>query len=406
MEPEVLHEERRWDQIVAETLSEKAELLSVSRWVPDSRAYAEGNQVAVIRIIPSGAHPTLGNAARAHAALSAPHNYLTGEGWEALVVARIEGGTLESLIPFLKRRERAALLAKLVPELRRLHARGVAHCDLRPDNLLVTPGGKIALVDFDRALVTGPRRAALADWLGLGARGPAAKPFWKLVLLALEPRTRSAYLRLRARLPSATRRHLPDDPDLQLLAQAWTRAAASGANAPGQGVAYYALTYKGFHLPGERSWYQRWDPIRRRVDFQNKRVLELGCNMGLLSSFALLHGAADARGVDRDESILDAARLAARALGADPEFQQVDLAGAPDWEDRLAGADVVTAMSLVHWLPEPERVLRFLGEHSEVVYEGHDPLSVERERLRAAGFTQIEVLSRTERGRELLYAHR
>jgi hypothetical protein len=403
---DVLAEEARWDHIVAEVLTPDAELVAVSRWVPDSRAYVAGDRVALVRLSRVDQHHTLARAVDIRAVLDLETEYVRGDDWEALVVPLIDGATLESLIPRIGRRERLRLLIKTVPEIRRIHRQGVAHCDLRPDNVLVTRSGDIRLVDFDRALQTTPRRAAVADWLGFGAPGPSPKPYWKLFLLTLEPRTRSLVLRARRLLRSREARPTPEDGTLRLLEQAWALAASSGANAPGHHVAYYAFTLNGWHLPGERAWYQRWEPIRHRVDFRDKRVLELGCNMGLFSSFAALHGAREAIGVDHSELVLDAARLVARALGAQARFERVDLLADPDWERRLGRADIVAAMSLVHWLPSPDRVLRFLAGHSEVIYEGHDSLSIEEDRLRRLGFTRIEVLCTTERGREVLYACR
>lgn len=57
--------------------------------------------------------------------------------------------------------------------LRQMHARGVAHGDLRRKNILVTPEGKPCLIDFQTALVDGPGffrsrifryMAAVDDW--------------------------------------------------------------------------------------------------------------------------------------------------------------------------------------------------------------------------------------------------
>ena len=168
-------------------------------------------------------------------------------------------------------------------------------------------------------------------------------------------------------------------------------------------VAYYAFTYRGRHFPGERPWYARWEPIRRAVDFRGKRLLEFGSNMGLLSSFATIYGAVEAVGVDHDPLIIQSARLVAQGLGTGAEFERVDLIGDASWEERLAGADIAVAMSIVHWLPEPERLLRFLGRHSEVIYEGHDSVGVETERLRSVGFEEISVIAETDRDRFLLH---
>jgi SAM-dependent methyltransferase len=180
------------------------------------------------------------------------------------------------------------------------------------------------------------------------------------------------------------------------------------SNESGDSVAYYAFTYKGVHFRGDRPWALRWESIRRAVDFRGKRLVELGCNMGLLSSFARIHGASSAQGVDYDPQLVDAAKLVALALDSGAEFERVDLASSEPWEERVGSGDIVSALSLMHWLSPDvqERVLRFLGKHREVLYEGHDPLEVETARLRRAGFTTVRVLATTERERVLLYGSR
>ena len=53
-----------------------------------------------------------------------------------------------------------------------------------------------------------------------------------------------------------------------------------------------------------------------------------------------------------------------------------------------------------------KRVLRFLGTHSELIYEGHDPLEVETKRLNEVGFDDVQVIMETERDRHVLHARR
>lgn len=407
----VLRREREWGEAVEAVLGADADLVAVSRWIPDSRAYARDDRIAIIRFRDTAGRFTDGfeGAAKALDRLGRPVDHLVEGSWEALRLARIEGHSLEFLLPQLPGRERLRVLGRVGRELVRLHGQGVAHRDLRPDNVLLRPDGGVELVDFDRALIGTRPRTALADWIGLGPDGFSENAFWSLALFTLVPRSRSLGRRVRGLIrkprgyvhewaePSST---VPDD--VRLLAQAWSIAQLAGANAPGQGLAYYAFTHRGYHLPGERPWDLRWEAIRRVVDFEGKALLELGCNLGLLSCFAMLHGARSAVGIDRNAEILGGARLVADALGVSPELRQVDLSSAADWEASLRGADVVTALSVVHWLPDPERVLRFLGEHREVIYEGHDSLEVETERLRSVGFRDVDVVLESERGRFVL----
>jgi SAM-dependent methyltransferase len=410
----VLRREHEWEQVAGEVLGGGAELLAVSRWVPDSRAYAAGDRVAVIRLVGAdgGAKGSFAASAKALSALDRPFEQRVEPTWEALVVPRAEGSPLEFLLPQMPLGERVRVLRRVAAELSRLHHEGVAHRDLRPDNVIVRPDGTVDLVDFDRAVVGGRRSAAAADWLGASDHGLTENAFWSLALFTLAPRSRSLGRRLRGivRRPRSYVHEWADGDaevpdDVRLLARAWASAQFAGANAPGQGLAYYAFTYRGYHLPGERPWNLRWEAIRQSVGFEGKALLELGCNLGLLSSFALLHGARSAVGIDRNEQIVGAARLVAEALEVSPEFRRLDLTSS-DWEAGLPPADVVAALSVVHWLPDPDRVLRFLGRHAELIYEGHDSLEQETERLRSVGFAKVEVVLESERGRYVLHGRK
>jgi hypothetical protein len=131
--------------------------------------------------------------------------------------------------------------------------------------------------------------------------------------------------------------------------------------------------------------------------------------MALLSTFALADaGASAALAVDADPKILEAAAKVADAFKVAPEFRRVDFDRDRGWEDRLEAfrPDVVIALSVLHWLEDKARFLAFLGRFEEVVYEGHESSLVERERLRQAGFAEIDLVDTSERGRPILVARK
>lgn len=404
---EVLREEQDWCEVVERLLGE-AELLAVSRHIGDSRAYRHDDTVAIIRrrggALPGGVRG-LGYEARVLTHIGIPAEFIEVGDWQALVTRHIPGDTLEQLAEGLSLSARVRLVFGVAQSLRSLHRQGVAHRDLRPDNVIIDNEGRPILIDFDRALVTRPVRAAIADWVGFGPSGFTYNPFWKFTLYTIAPKIRTALLRIRARVgdPAESLPASSGDETSRTLRDAWSLAQRSPSNAPGQGLAYYAFSYRGTHYPGERAWYHRWEAIKRSVDFSGKSLLELGCNLGLLSSFATLYGATEAVGVDMDPMILRAASLVASTLGASARFEKADLSQG-DWEEQLGGRDIVAAMSVVHWLPDPRRVLEFLGQHREIIYEGHDSLDEEQRRLQALGFLHCKVLMETERGRFLIHA--
>lgn len=409
------HADEQWRDVAGRVLGPDAELIAVSRYFCDSRVYGADGRVAKIRLKPqieNAAYLPLAAEAEFLESMGRTATYGTHESWEYVIQESIEG-TMFSAHLFKQQdtsygfSERVRVLRRIIPELRAEHRRGISHGDLQPENVLITEDG-VSLIDFDRALRQSPRLAAYRDWVGIGPRSFGSPfPFWKLAITVLAPRARSALIRIRRAVRSTEAKPIESaDPALADLDYAWRTAERSKANSQGKGLAYYAFSFRGHHFPGERAWYTRWDAIRQNVEVEGKSVLELGCNMGLLSTFASLSGATSAHGVDYYADIIDAARRVARGLGADATFDQLDLMSPQPWEVDLGGRDIVTALSVVHWLPEKERVLKFLGTHQELIYEGHDTLDIESARLRALGFDRIDVILESERDRHVLHARK
>ena len=86
-----------------------------------------------------------------------------GAPW--LVLERIRGRSLREEIamsaPFAPE-EVMPLLQGLAAALDHLHARGLAHLDVRPENVIITPDGEVKLVDFGTAQAAGSMQE-LAD---------------------------------------------------------------------------------------------------------------------------------------------------------------------------------------------------------------------------------------------------
>jgi predicted Ser/Thr protein kinase len=331
------------------------------------------------------------------------HGEAPDAAWVGL--ERIEGVQVgeHPLTPAFTFRLAAALLS--------LSSAGIAHNDLTSDNILVVDSRRPVLVDFDQAIRTSVAKALLANFAGL----PRKSVFAGLPQLLAE--------RARARLPKGVRKlvrkivprrgpalpRLPvsASPGLRQMHSAWALAARSSASSPGIRQAYYEYAFEGLRFPGERPWAARWDSITSLVDVTGKRVLELGCNIGLLSTSALRAGATSATAVDRDPAILRAAAMVASAHGVAPRFVRLDLDSHPDWESKLGTAeyDTVFALNLLHWVQSKGRLLEYLSQFRTIVVEGHDELGVEAARLESVGLSVVKHAA-TERGRPLIVAVR
>ena len=404
-------------------------MLSVSRYSSNRRVYRCGDRIYKIRRVASELYERRQDLAGEHAILLKLQGargvcrdveFDAQQQWEVLSYDYVPGRPLLDVI-----RDAAGLLTwpmiwRIFRALWSVHRRGVAHRDIRFDNVLLHPSGEVFLMDFDQAMEMPPAWAHLVDFFGAKYDGQSAihclertvranyRPWYLLVYPFV--RTKRALCRLAGWLvrrdeePQVQEEPAPAGPEIELLRQAWRIAQASDANAPGQSVAYYSLDVDGHHFYGERPWAMRWEQISDHVNFRGKSILELGCNLGLFSAFASRGGAARCLAVDANERILQGARMVAQAFGASVEHRRVDLDSPADWEQQLTGHDMVIAMSVANWVKDRRRLLRFLGRHKELIYEGHDSLQEEIHQLRSVGFGRIELLGISERGRAIYHA--
>lgn len=338
--------------------------------------------------------------------------------FNALYVERIDGQPIA--LKNLGLVTLAQILIQLAAISFRLGKVGVAHNDFVPSNILIDGSGRVVLIDFDQATETTKQDALLRNYFGISIKKQKVYASMFNILRArmrmiLPPRLLSALQKVKGVIANErdirTLPKLPVDASAKLvtLLEAWKLGQDSDANAPGAGVAYYGVELDGIYFPGERPWTRRWALFRDLMNFRDQKVLELGCNMGLLSSYLLREGGAkSALGTDIDETILMSARLAASALEADAEFKCVNFDSDEDWETGLFEfkPDIVFALNVLNWLKNKERFLKFLGHFTCLIYEGHDNFEIEKQRLLKVGFENVEFICLSERSRPVIICHK
>ncbi|MCC6503774.1 MAG: hypothetical protein IT362_11665 [Deltaproteobacteria bacterium] len=309
------------------------------------------------------------------------------------------------------------VLLRLALVIVRIGKRGISHNDMCADNILLLECGGVALIDFDQADRKSLAGALIGSFLGITSGGGAKvhnsygsliKDFMKR---KLSPDTVNFIKGVMGKNKLQRIPELPKDASAQLksVQWAWKLAQSSDASSPGVQVAYYSYDFQGSHFPGERPWKDRWQVLGNITDFNGKRVLELGCNMALLSSSLLKEKKAKAAlAVDIDGKILESAKLVASALGVMPKFRQQDLDSPEDWETELSNfkPDLVFALNVLNWVKDKDRLIRFLGRFNELIFEGHDSVEIESERFRKAGFKDIRLVTTTERSRPVLHCRK
>ena len=337
--------------------------------------------------------------------------YFEDNDYELLFTSFLPGVPLSSLkvsiLNLIK------ILRKLSGILYHLSIRKISHNDIVPENILITNDYQISLIDFDQATKSNFTAAFLRQFTGINIG--EAKVNYSLITVVKDyikkkfPKAVFQINKLMGKkfleiepLPELKK---DDDPRLKDLLNAWKLAQRSNASSPGVPIAYYALEYNGVYFPGERPWVKRWNELKDISDYSGKTILELGCNMGLLSTFLLKDAEAQkCVGVDYDNEILKTAKIISKVFEVNPEFRQVNFDSTTNWEDELLSckAQIVFALNVLNWVKDKERFLRFLSKFNEVIFEGHDLPENEKNRFKQIGFTTIEVIGFSERERIIL----
>lgn len=339
-------------------------------------------------------------------------HYNKNELYELLFLSYLPGAQLRNLqLSFI---QTVKVTLQVLRILVRLSRKGICHNDVTPQNVLLTGKNNASLVDFDQAVRTTIVKAFAGNILGI--RSGESKVSYGLNTIFKDylrkhfPNFLYSLKRLVGRKPEFEKHELPEikddaDPKLKKLLDAWRLAQKSNASAPALPLAYYAIDFEGYHFPGERPWNERWNRFSNVTDYEGKTILELGCNMGLLSIYLLKEaGAANSIGVDHDKKILESAKLISEVFEVNPVFRQINFDSAKDWESELSSykIDIVFALNVLNWVNDKERFLRFLSNFPEIIFEGHDTTEVERKRFEQIGFNTIDEIGYSERERIIL----
>ena len=292
------------------------------------------------------------------------------------------------------------LLIKLSDVVTRIHRKGVHHRDFKFDHVKVDGVRDVYLLDFDQAVIGDPdSKIDFFCFKNTTGKNKPDKPWIGL-----------GYL-----IKNNLGFGLVMEEALKILKIIWRMGARSKANAPDHNICYYSWDLFGHHFAGERDWLARWDPIYSRLGdkIRGSRILELGCNLGMFSSYCAIHGAKECIGVDSFPDIVDAASLFAQTISANKAtFLQMDLNDRLNYEQFGGVYDFIVILSVMYWLKNKQALFNFLARQKCVIYEGHEKASLGKGEIDGApflkllGFKNIEIICKSERNRLIYLATR
>jgi hypothetical protein len=290
-----LAEQHAWGDVASRALNGEPELIAVSRWKPDSRAYATADKVAVIERRDQASLRAKSASVQALQRLQRPYSKGDEASWTWLVTDRIAGKTLEQVRDNLGLAERLEIVRATLRSVRAMNNKGVAHCDLRLDNLMLTDSGDVVAIDFDRSFTRTPIEAYAADWIGVSRLGLSYYPVWKFAAYLMLPMVSriGGWVAPRVRRICGRWRSPERSASLSALSDVWTaNARLSRRKTSGLG---YLVHIDGVILPGPVALELAWRAIMSRVDFRGARLVSASAGMAVLPVLAMLHGAQSAQ---------------------------------------------------------------------------------------------------------------
>ena len=330
-----------------------------------------------------------------------PLQYRDFKNFKILLIEKKQGTQL-SLKTFVSN---PLIFVKLIYLIFLLAKIRIVHNDLLPKNILINKNYDLFLIDFDQATEQSFIFSILKSVISFRKNNHTILGLFK----AMIKKELSNEFLIKCR-----KRFNPNYYDLKninyykttkskKLSKAWTIAKQSNASAPGVSLAYYSFEFEGYLFPGERSWKERWVTLKNITSLENKKILELGCNMSLLSCHIKREiKNTKVTSIDHDKNIIRSAKIIADVLEVKPKFHVLDL-DKGNWENRFLNYDLVFCLNVLNWVKNKKKLLKFLGKFNELIFEGHDDYIIEKKRLKAIGFKNIKLISVTERNRPLIY---
>jgi 2-polyprenyl-3-methyl-5-hydroxy-6-metoxy-1,4-benzoquinol methylase len=174
-----------------------------------------------------------------------------------------------------------------------------------------------------------------------------------------------------------------------------------------RGIRYYDFIFNGAYFEGNRHWEDRWQLINKATSFSGKRILDLGSHIGLCSLFISKYLPIESLvSVEKLEKCISKHKRLQDLFNVNYNIIELDL-NTENYEKILGyDYDIVICMSFLKWVTDKNRLLWYLSNFSQVIFEGHDHESIEIERFRKVGFKYHKLLGKTKETKKSAVATR
>lgn len=185
--------------------------------------------------------------------------------------------------------------------------------------------------------------------------------------------------------------------DMGLIERAWGMSTGGMGRKP-----YYSIIISGKKFEGERAWELRWKKFRGALDWDHRRILDLGTCMGVVPAFLFKYFNIDsATAIDFNQHHIIATELVKKAFRIPEEKMRIiniDLDNS-DYEEVLGyDYDVVFCFSFLRWIKDKDRLLKYLSNFENILFEAHDLDGDVVTTFKNIGFTTHKLLGESRIG--------
>jgi SAM-dependent methyltransferase len=271
------------------------------------------------------------------------------QDWEVLKIDLIQGEPLTKIRNQLTTEEKMQILDEIASAVEYVNREGIIHADVSSDNIIWT-GHQSYLIDFEEAIQVVPPISKIdsPDFIG----GPPC--CWGDKVYGYK--TYLCFDSLRAWL--LTPEFLDVERDLTRVG-VWNPRSIGNTCDPWSTVdndsVYQTVIFGNETVKGQRDPELRFRHLgtSKQLSFENKRILDIGCNFGRLGAFLNQFGIMQYVGLDLNRDYVNVAMQLADLEGRrNAQFVVGDVCGS-DTVDRLnsispTGYDIVICQSVYH----------------------------------------------------------
>ena len=293
--------------------------------------------------------------------------------WEILKVEVVQGEPLTQLRHRLSTDEKIRILVEVESAIKYINAEGVLHTDVSSENV-IWDGSQSYLIDFEEAkqIIPPINMPHSPDVIG----GPPC--CWGDIGYGYK-----TYLCLDSLRAWLLTPEFLDLADCLHRVGAWTPCSLGNMcdpwTTPDEGSVYQTVTFGNQMVSGQRDPELRFRYLctSKKIPFGNKRVLDVGCNFGMLGAFLGKLGIAQYVGLDMSPDYIELASRIAKLEGRNNSFFVAGDICSEETEINLSalspnGYHIVVCQSVYHHVLDKQifwKMVSSLGCHW-IIFEG------------------------------------